>query len=136
MRIRKWLLSIWLFGILFTVSILQRFSPLYREMIDFLFSPEWMHWIMHAVLFGILVILLGFAFRLKGKETLRVAALTLGVGILHEGFQAWGQESYNLGSSLFDLGIDFLGGLTGWLLFLALQRKAAAIKRRQGFERT
>ena len=94
---------------------LGRFSPAYQRAFDAIFAPEWMHWFMHALLFGGLAALFVIVLHLNlDRKTAWIAlALALGVGFFQETFQALSQGSFSLAGSVFDLGVDLVGGLLG-----------------------
>jgi hypothetical protein len=112
-------LLLWLVGILFPMAWLGRFSPAYRRAFDSIFAPDWMHWIMHALLFGGLVALFFIILRLNldHKMAWIALALGLGVGCLQETFQALSQGSFSLAGSVFDLWVDLGGDSWGWEWF-------------------
>jgi len=118
-------LLLWLLGILFPMAWLGRFSPAYRRAFEAIFAPEWMHWIMHALLFGGLVALFVIVLRLNldRKTALIALALVFGVGFLQEVFQALSQGSFSLAGSVFDLGVDLVGGLLGLGVVYVLRTK-------------
>jgi hypothetical protein len=80
-----------------------------------IFAPEWMHWFTHALLFGGLAALFVIVLRinLDRKTTWIGLALVLGVGFFQEIFQALSRGSFSLAGSVFDLGVDLVGGLLG-----------------------
>jgi VanZ family protein len=116
---RRILLLIWFIGILFPSAWLMQFSPALHDVYKKFFSPEWVHWVMHAILYTGLGILVILNLDLQpGRKTLEAIILvTLSAGILQEGFQLLsGVETINL-NILLDLGIDFVGALLGYRLF-------------------
>ena len=118
-------LLLWLLGILFPMAWLGRFSPAYRRAFEAIFAPEWMHWFTHALLFGGLVALFVIVLRLNldRKTALIALALVFGVGFLQEVFQALSQGSFSLAGSVFDLGVDLVGGLLGLGVVYVLRTK-------------
>jgi hypothetical protein len=115
MRARIALLLLWLAGILFPLAWLGRFSHAYRRLFDIIFSPEWMHWVMHALLYAGLVVLLGLVIPLPPgrRGLLLVLGLMLATGALQEYFQAISQGFGSITTALFDLGVDLAGGMMG-----------------------
>jgi hypothetical protein len=100
-----------------------RFSPLAHGIFEWLFSPPWMHVVMHALLYGVLAYLLSHLFgnplsrRTNGRQLLLVLGIVLGVAFLQEGIQVMGaQRSFGPGE-WFDLGVDFGGALLGLLIY-------------------
>lgn len=118
MRHRPLILLLWILGILFPLAALGRFSPAFRGVFDALFAPLWMHIVMHALLFGGLVVLLFFALRWKmGKRTALGALLAvLVVGLLQETLQSLSQGAWPLLGMLADLGVDLAGGTLALVL--------------------
>jgi hypothetical protein len=111
---RLWLL-LWLVGILFPMAWLVRFSPACRRMFDRVFGPAWVHALMHAILFGGLVVLLTFVFRLPVDHRTALVAISavLALGALQEGFQVLSQGFLSLEGAAVDLGVDLSGGILG-----------------------
>ena len=93
-----------------------RLSGRYRRVFDAVFTPGWMHVLMHLALFAGLVVLLGMA---SGRAlTKRTAAgfllVALVVGLLQEGLQLLSGVQIWRWNTLFDLGVDLLGAGLGW----------------------
>ncbi len=114
MKIRRIWLAVWLAGILFPMGMLRQFSPAFRSRFDAIFSPEWMHVLMHALLFAMLVLLISFAFNFHPRrKTAIILLLLLLAGLFQEGLQ-WVTHSTLPGwNSLFDLAVDLCGGTLG-----------------------
>ena len=113
---RRWLwLVLWLIGILFPLAWLRRFSPGYQLVFDSLFSPEWMHWVMHAGLYAGLSVLVCITFQLeRSRHTLtKVILAAIGVGVLQEGLQLISGAQVFGWNTCLDLGIDTLGSIIG-----------------------
>jgi hypothetical protein len=113
----KWipLLTFWFFGILFPMAWLGNFSTGYRQVFNSIFAPEWMHWLMHAVLFAGLVtlVVLVFNLQLKFHTVLLLLWMVLFVGMAQEGTQLLSQRQIFRWNSLFDLAVDLFGGVIG-----------------------
>jgi hypothetical protein len=60
------LFLLWLAGILLPMAWFGRFSSSYRQAFNLIFSPQWMHIVMHAFLYAGLVVLFSPVFRLFG----------------------------------------------------------------------
>ncbi len=120
---RSLILLAWLAGILFPMAWLGNFWPAYRRLFDAVFSPDWVHVVMHFVLFaGLAVLLLQALFPRFGFKSLAMALLIgLAVGMFQEGFQALSLQSGSLQAAKFDLGVDLSGSLAGITVFIALQ---------------
>jgi hypothetical protein len=120
---RRLVLFIWLGGILFPMAWLGSFWPAYRRVFNAIFSPEWVHVVMHTLLFaGLAVLLLQVLFpRFGFKSLILVLLIGLAVAMFQEGFQALSLESGSLQAAMFDLGVDLSGSLAGSTGFIALQ---------------
>lgn len=116
-------LLVWLAGILFPMAWLGSFWPAYRRVFDAIFSPEWAHVVMHALLFaGLAILLLQVLFPRGGfKSLILVLLIGLAVGIFQEVFQALGLQSGSLQAAKYDLGVDLSGSLAGIMGFIALR---------------
>jgi hypothetical protein len=128
-RKRILLLVLWLLGILFPMAWLGNFSTSYRRVFNAIFTPEWMHWLMHAALYAGLVILLvgGFRLPLDRRTVLFVLAVVLLVGLIQEGMQLFSAVQIVSWNSLFDLGVDLIGAGIGLGLVWGI-RKASGLR--------
>lgn len=116
MHTRKvFILLLWLLGMLFPMAWLGNFSGNYRQVFNFIFAPEWMHWLMHATLYAGLVILLMIVFSLPSNQqsTLLVLGIVVLVGVIQEILQLLSAVQIVSWNSLFDLGIDLIGAALG-----------------------
>ena len=122
---RNLFLILWILGILMPMAWLVRPSPMAYRLFNTLFSPAWMHIVMHTLLFAVLGALL--IQRLSGTLARRIGftlALVLGAAILQEGFQLLSRQSVLHPDNLFDIGVDMLGGLLGAMAALAVRKIA------------
>jgi len=122
---RNLFLILWILGILMPMAWLVRPSPMAYRLFNTLFSPAWMHIVMHTLLFAVLGALL--MQRLSGTFARRIGftlALVLGAAILQEGFQLLSRQSVLHPDNLFDIGVDMLGGLLGAMAALAVRKIA------------
>ena len=122
---RNLFLILWILGILMPMAWLVRPSPMAYRLFNTLFSPAWMHIVMHTLLFAVLGALL--IQRLSGTLARRIGftlALVLGAAILQEGFQLLSRQSVLHPDNLFDIGVDLLGGLLGAMAALAVRKIA------------
>jgi hypothetical protein len=116
MRKRIFLL-LWITGILFPIAWIRRFSNRFQGYYEVLFSREWVHIIMHIVLFAglALLILTVSDLSLTRKGLGLILLITLAVGITQEIFQ---QISGHIPdwrwNSLLDLGVDLSGATLGF----------------------
>jgi hypothetical protein len=112
---KRVLLAIWTLGILFPTAWMGRFSKGYSERFNTIFSPEWMHWVMHAGLYAglAILILVIFDLRLALKALRCVLLIALGLGVLQESFRLLSNVQRLSLNSLYDLGIDLGGTLIG-----------------------
>ena len=114
----------WTIGILMPVAWLLRPSPVAYRIFNTLFSPAWMHILMHTLLFAVLGALLMQS--LSGTLARRVGltlTLMLVAAILQEGFQLLSRQSVLHPDNLFDITVDMLGGLLGVLAVLTVRKR-------------
>ncbi len=113
----RFLLMLWVLGILFPMAWLGSFSPVFQQYFEIIFSEEWVHIVVHIGLYAGFAILILFAFDLKpGLSSLGwivLIALVVGVGqeILQ---QITGHIPDLRWNSLLDLGVDILGASIGF----------------------
>ena len=119
MRARFGLL-VWLFGLLFPLAWLGKFSDSYRQVFNAVFGAEWVHIAMHMALYAGLGILLTVALKLQPDRSgvLITLALALGVGVSQETIQLFSQglalsQGKALSLAIFDLGVDLVGSSLG-----------------------
>jgi len=112
---KVFILLLWLLGILFPMAWLGNFSGNYRQVFNFIFAPEWMHWLMHAILYAGLAILLMIVFSLPSnrQSTLLVFGIVILVGVIQEILQLLSEVQIKSWNSLFDLGVDLIGATLG-----------------------
>jgi len=122
---KRILLVIWLIGIIFPMAWLGRFSSRYHNFFNALFSPEWVHWVMHAGLYTGLVILVICAFNLdsSGKTVVIALCVALGVGIVQESLQLLSGVQVLRWNTLLDLGVDSAGALAGYGLVWGVAKR-------------
>ncbi len=116
-------LILWTVGILTPMAWLVRPSPMAFRLFNTLFSPAWMHIVMHILLFAVLGFLL--MQRLPCTLARRIGftlALVLAAAILQEGFQLLSRQAVLHPDNLFDIGVDMLGGVLGALAALAVRK--------------
>ncbi len=117
MRNRLWTV-LWLAGILFPMAFLGRIWPSFGRLFDTVFSPDWMHIVMHAFLYAVLAWLLAAWIE---PVSVRAVSILLGivllVGCFQEGLQ-WlaSQRGARWSASAFDLMVDAAGVAVGLLL--------------------
>jgi len=130
---RRWLLLLWLLGILLPMAWLARFIPGYNELFNFVFGPTWMHWVSHALLFAVLSFLLLALLVSQGQarwtRVATVFALVLLIAWSQERIQLWYKARAWGGDEWFDLAVDMTGALLGALAWWGLRRRR--LNRRQ-----
>ncbi len=116
------LLAVWCLGIIIPTAVFARYSPAIRRTFNSIFSPPWVHVLMHLALFAVLVVILVrvFALPLRWRSILFATGVIIGVGLLQEGFQAVEQGYLLPYGALADLGVDYVGGLVGMLIIYGL----------------
>lgn len=120
---RYMILVAWIAGILFPLAwvgkllpgVRSSFGPIVRPYI----SPEWVHVVVHTALFAGLVLLLAFTLRLKRNlwSFLFLVIVVAAFGLGQEGLQLVAKGRSFGWPEMFDLVVDMLGGLLGWLLW-------------------
>ncbi|RPI33136.1 MAG: hypothetical protein EHM70_06945 [Chloroflexota bacterium] len=120
----RWLILVWILGILFPMAWLGKYSAGFRRAFDAIFAPTWMHILMHALLYTVLVVLLLVMFRWQAswKTAARALSIVLVVGCAQEGLQSLGAGIFYASAALFDLGVDLAGGIGGILIGVWLAR--------------
>jgi hypothetical protein len=130
MRRSTLILGLWLAGILFPLVGMRHFSTTYRGIIDALFGMEWVHVVMHVILFAGLSILLMLVFQanLSWRTVLIILGAVLLTGIAQEflqwisqGISPWRPES--LLASGYDLCVDLSAALLGLGLIWLVQAR-------------
>ena len=116
------LLLLWLAALLIPLGSLRRYSAIYRQAFDAVFSPEWVHIFMHAALYAVLAVLLGLSFGklkfLDWRTVLIILGIIVLIGVLQEGLQVFSQAGLSfgrqvIGYAVFDIGVDLVGGVIG-----------------------
>ncbi|MFZ5919070.1 MAG: VanZ family protein [Chloroflexota bacterium] len=127
----KLILLGWIIGILFPFGWLARYSDVYRRAFDTVFGPLWVHIVMHAMLYAVLVYLLAGLLLRAGSPTIRRHPLSLALVLVL--VIALGQESFQLfylgrlpgADEWLDIGVDLAGGLLGLVAFRLRGRRIA-----------
>jgi VanZ family protein len=121
---KRTLLALWLLGILFPMAWFGQFFPRFRGIFNATFSPEWVHWVMHAALYAGLAVLVMSTFDLRPsmKALGWVLVISLGVGIIQEGLQLFSDVQILRWNSLLDLGVDSGGTLAGFLVVTGIRK--------------
>ena len=103
---------------------LGRFSAGYRQIFNAIFAPEWMHYLMHALLYAGVAFLLLFSFNIKitRQSVGLILTAVLLIGALQESLQLFSGVQILRWNSLLDLGVDLLGGVMGILLLKLVRR--------------
>ena len=113
-------LLLWLTGILFPMAWASHSDSLWSEWFNRVFAPSWVHIVMHAALYAVLVLGLNwlFAKRLRG---LRLWGIVLLVALAQEGLQLWGAARLPGWGEGFDLLVDVGGAAIGMLIWQLLR---------------
>lgn len=117
----------WVLGILLPLYSFRRFSPTYQAAFDWVFPTDASHVLMHTFLYAVLANLLAsFLAQIIRSSRRALAGALVGVAIvaaLQEAVQM-GCEHVPLGpDEIFDLGVDFNGGVLGILLHRWISRR-------------
>lgn len=133
---RHLFLIFWILGILFPMAWFMRTSPLAYRLFNTLFSPAWMHIVMHTLLFAVLGAFLMHSTFGRLPRALGIGfvlALVLSVALLQESIQLYSGQRAPHADNLFDIGVDMLGGLLGVLLALGFRKIAVKWARQPSF---
>jgi len=114
MRSRIWLV-LWIAGILFPMEFLARVWPAFRKIFNPIFSPDWVHIVMHTLLYSVLVFLLAQAISpISLKAGLFLVGLGLLVGCMQESLQLLSARAWpGWPPELLDLSVDLMGAIIG-----------------------
>lgn len=109
------ILILWLVGMIFPISWLRRVSPTFRHFFDPLIPLEWLHVVMHMLLFATFAVLVIYVFRLplNGRTVLIVLGSLLVVGFFQEILQLWAKDRTFWWYEVYDLVVDLAGGVLG-----------------------
>ncbi len=131
---RRWLLLLWLLGILAPMAWLARFIPGYDQLFNFVFGPAWMHWVSHALLFAVLCFLLLSLLapgeRVRWSRVALVFALVLLIAWSQERIQLWYKARAWGGDEWFDLGVDVTGALLGLMAWAWVRARKKGNRRK------
>ena len=114
-------LALWVVGILFPMAWASGRSPVMNLWFERIFSPPWMHVVMHAGLYAVLAVMGAMLARQFGRPLYFGLAGVLVIGILQEVIQTTLAGRAVGGGELFDLGVDLSGGLLGLLAVSAVE---------------
>ncbi len=124
---RKWiLLGMLVTGILFPFERLASVSSPAAWFLQWAFDTNLSHVVMHSALFSALGLAIMETVARPGWQSVVLAlAVVAGAALGQEAFQAISAENLRLGDTLFDLGVDLVGGGMG----IALARAMLARRR-------
>ncbi len=119
------ILFLWLAGMLFPLNWLMVKFSLVRRYFNPVLAPEWIHILAHMFLFGVFAVMIVRVFNLPFNIQ---TAILLGIMILITGGL---QEVLQLQMKgrpfgipeVFDLYVDIVGGLLGWLVFWFIDKQ-------------
>ena len=114
---RRIFLLIWTLGILFPLPWMVRYFPEFQQDFYAVFSREWVHVVVHLLMYAGFAILSLYVFDLK--PVLKVLGwlllIALGIGVVQEIIQQITSNiPYLRWNSLFDLGVNLVGTLLGF----------------------
>ena len=120
--VKRIILLVWIALIIFPVAGLGWLYPGLLVRFNRIFRSDAAHVLLHAALFAGLVILLLAALKIKpGVRAITVSFLAiLIVAALQEWLQALSQGFFPFLGALYDLGVDFLGGVVGYGLYMVM----------------
>ncbi len=116
------ILAAWCLAIIVPTALFGRYSPAIRRAFNSIFSPPWVHVLMHLALFAVLVVILfrALSLPLTWRTMLIVSGVIIGVGLLQEVFQAIEQGYFLPLGALADLAVDLSGGVIGMVIIYGL----------------
>jgi hypothetical protein len=119
---KRIVLLVWIALIIFPIAGLGWLYPGLLVRFNAVFRSDAAHVVMHTALFAGLVILLLAAFNVKpGMRAMTLSILAiLVVAVLQEWLQALSQGYFPLLGALYDLGVDFIGGVVGYGVYVIL----------------
>ncbi len=119
MKLRRAWFILWLAAILFPAAWLRGSFWQFRYQFDAIFAPEWVHIVMHAIQYAVLVMLTGYVLGFKRGffSLLLSAGIIIVVGVGQEVLQLITHSTVPGWNSLFDLGVDLAGGFAGYLFY-------------------
>jgi VanZ family protein len=114
MRSRIWIV-LWIAGILFPMEFLARVWPAFGNIFNPIFSPDWVHIVMHSLLYVVLVFL---ATQFISPISLRALLILVGIGLLvgclQEGLQILSIRTWpGWPPEILDLSVDLMGTVLG-----------------------
>jgi VanZ family protein len=114
MRSRIWLV-LWIAGILFPMEFLARVWPAFGKIFNPIFSPDWVHIVMHTLLYSGLVFLLAQAISpISAKAVLVLMGMGVLVGCLQESVQLLIARAWpGWPAEILDLSVDLMGASIG-----------------------
>jgi glycopeptide antibiotics resistance protein len=122
---KRIILLFWIVMIVFPIAGLGWLYPGLLVRFNTVLRSNAAHVVMHAALFAGLALLLMVAFNMKpGRRAMAASILVvLVVAVLQEWLQALTQGFFPLLGALYDLGVDFLGGVVGYGVYVILRSK-------------
>lgn len=123
-------LLLWLVGILFPMAWASRSHSAWNVWFNRIFAPTWVHVAMHAALYAVLALGLGWVF---GKRLHRawLWVILLIVAFAQEGLQLWGAARMPGWGEVFDLLVDVGGAAIGLLVWRCFLRGRQAVKNKE-----
>ncbi len=113
-------LVLWLAGILFPMAWASRVDPVWNEWFNRMFAPTWVHVVMHAGMYAVLV--LGLSWLLEERvRKWQMWGIVLLVALMQEGLQLWGAARLPGWGEGFDLLVDMSGAGIGWMIWRILR---------------
>lgn len=106
----------------------SRVNPVWDAWFNRVFAPLWVHVVMHAALYAVLIFGAGWLFGPRlGWGGLVLILLT--VAGLQEGLQVWGAGRLPGWGEAFDLLVDAGGALAGWFALQYFHQRQLVLKR-------
>lgn len=118
-------LIFWLVGMLLPLNWLSMKFSLVRQYFDPVLAPEWIHILAHMFLFGVLAVMIVRVFNLPFniQTAMLLGSMILITGGLQEVLQLQVKGRPFGMPEVFDLYVDIIGGLLGWLVFWLIDKQ-------------
>lgn len=102
----------------------SRSDLIWNEWFNRVFAPAWMHIVMHAALYAVLV--LGLCWLMEERlRKWQLWGIVLVVAFAQEGLQLWGAARLPGWGEGFDLLVDVGGAAIGWMIWRLLRGRQA-----------
>lgn len=102
--------------------------PVLREWFNIMFTPDWTHIVMHALLYAVLGFGIAYIAGPEKAKLVPVLIAVLVVGASQELLQPLPAGGFPTQAALLDLAVDLAGGLIGFALYVVIARRKAGVE--------